>query len=82
MSGGVEVSIVGREKWQDDAGYALDEAMTIIDALGEKFGISYCQGYDNQICKSDQAAIPQMRFGAMEQWGLVTYRSDSLNFYP
>ena len=71
--GGVEVSIVGRDVWHGDAQYALDEAMIIIDRLGEKFGIPYCEGYGPH-CKSDQAAIPQMRFGAMEQWGLVTYR--------
>ena len=71
--GGVDVGVIGRDIWKQDAQYALDEAAIIIDRLGEKFGIEYCSAYGEN-CKSDQIAIPQMRFGAMENWGLVTYR--------
>ena len=29
------------------------------------------------ISKADQMALPDFDFGAMENWGLVTYRNDS-----
>lgn len=42
--------------------------MEMLDILSDFIGISY------SLPKVDQAAIPDFAAGAMENWGLVTYR--------
>ena len=71
---GVTVRILGRNEWKDEAQFALDESVAIVDAMSEKFGFNYCDAFNGH-CKSDQAGIPQFGAGAMENWGLITYRS-------
>lgn len=71
---GVHIRIVGRKGWEDQTEFALQEALTIVDAMSDKFQYDYCRPFEGGECKSDQAAIPQFSFGAMENWGLITYR--------
>ena len=65
---------MGRNEWKDEAQFALNESVAIVDAMSEKFGFNYCDAFNGH-CKSDQAGIPQFGAGAMENWGLITYRS-------
>ncbi|KAH9386076.1 uncharacterized protein NEMAJ01_0972 [Nematocida major] len=51
---------------------ALDVAVRCLKFFDEYFGIVY------QMEKLDMVAIPNFSAGAMENWGLVTYRSSSL----
>lgn len=48
--------------------YALQCAVAALDAYDETFQIKY------PLPKSDMVAIPEFAAGAMENWGLVTYR--------
>lgn len=52
--------------------FALQCAVRALDAYEERFGIKY------PLPKSDMVAVPEFAAGAMENWGLVTYRGCDL----
>lgn len=58
----------------DHAKYALQSGIDIIEAQQNYFSFKYI------LPKLDQAAIPDFAAGAMENWGLVTYRTAYLLF--
>lgn len=70
---GVEVSV-----WATPAhaashlDFALDIATRTIDFFEEYFGVPY------PLPKSDHVALPDFSAGAMENWGLITYREIAL----
>uniref|UniRef100_A0A7N6F647 Aminopeptidase n=1 Tax=Anabas testudineus TaxID=64144 RepID=A0A7N6F647_ANATE len=75
-SSGVQVSIYATpEKWQQTH-YALEVAVKMLDFYEEYFNIRY------PLPKQDLIAIPDFQSGAMENWGLTTYRETSLLFDP
>ncbi|XP_008068818.1 aminopeptidase N [Carlito syrichta] len=62
-----------------DAGhgsYALDKTGPILDFFASHYNTAY------PLDKSDQIALPDFNAGAMENWGLVTYRESALLFDP
>uniref|UniRef100_A0A8C4I5R9 Aminopeptidase n=1 Tax=Dicentrarchus labrax TaxID=13489 RepID=A0A8C4I5R9_DICLA len=63
------------EKWQQTR-YALEVAVKMLDFYEEYFNIHY------PLPKQDLIAIPDFQSGAMENWGLTTYRETSLLFDP
>ncbi|KAK6050292.1 peptidase family M1 [Cooperia oncophora] len=56
--------------------YSLDLAAKAIDWYNDWFGIDY------PLPKCDLIAIPDFSMGAMENWGLVTYREVALLVDP
>ncbi|PVU93111.1 hypothetical protein BB561_003451 [Smittium simulii] len=52
--------------------FSLDVATKALEFFAESFGIAY------PLTKLDQVAIPDFEAGAMENWGLVTYRTVAL----
>uniref|UniRef100_A0A3Q3BJF2 Aminopeptidase n=1 Tax=Kryptolebias marmoratus TaxID=37003 RepID=A0A3Q3BJF2_KRYMA len=56
--------------------YALNVTGPILDFFQSYYNISY------PLTKSDQIALPDFYFGAMENWGLVTYRETNLLYDP
>jgi aminopeptidase N len=48
--------------------YALDCGCKALDSFNDFFGVTY------PLPKLDMVAIPEFAMGAMENWGLVTYR--------
>lgn len=54
--------------------WALDHAPKTIDLFSESFGIDY------PLPKSDLLAVHEFTHGAMENWGLVTYRTTAVLF--
>ncbi|MDR0957375.1 MAG: M1 family metallopeptidase [Candidatus Nomurabacteria bacterium] len=71
--GGVEVNVYATPAQPADSlDFALDVATRTIDYYDEYFGVKY------PLLKSDHVAIPDFSAGAMENWGLVTYRETCL----
>ncbi|XP_004617569.1 aminopeptidase N [Sorex araneus] len=56
--------------------YALNVTGRILDFFAKHYNTAY------PLSKSDQIALPDFNAGAMENWGLVTYRENSLLFDP
>mmetsp|Transcript_17835 Transcript_17835/g.26175 ORF Transcript_17835/g.26175 Transcript_17835/m.26175 type:complete len:118 (-) Transcript_17835:863-1216(-) len=51
-----------------DGEFALDSAVKALDLYNDFFGVPY------PLPKLDMVAIPEFAVGAMENWGLITYR--------
>uniref|UniRef100_A0A8D0TZQ0 Aminopeptidase n=1 Tax=Sus scrofa TaxID=9823 RepID=A0A8D0TZQ0_PIG len=56
--------------------YALNVTGPILNFFANHYNTSY------PLPKSDQIALPDFNAGAMENWGLVTYRENALLFDP
>ncbi|KAH6656691.1 peptidase family M1 [Truncatella angustata] len=56
--------------------WALEHAPKTIDLFSESFGLDY------PLPKSDLLAVHEFTHGAMENWGLVTYRTTAVLFDP
>ncbi|XP_056393539.1 endoplasmic reticulum aminopeptidase 1 [Hyla sarda] len=75
-SHGVKISVYSVPHKIEQAVYALDAAVKLLDFYEEYFRIPY------PLPKQDLAAIPDFQSGAMENWGLTTYRESSLLYDP
>lgn len=74
---GVEVAIWSTKAHNSsNLDFALDIATRTIDFFDEYFGVSY------PLPKSDHVALPDFSSGAMENWGLITYREIALLVDP
>uniref|UniRef100_A0A8C6VXF7 Aminopeptidase n=1 Tax=Nothobranchius furzeri TaxID=105023 RepID=A0A8C6VXF7_NOTFU len=76
--GQTEIRIWARRKAieQGQGDYALNITGLVLDFFQSYYNISY------PLSKSDQIALPDFYFGAMENWGLVTYRETNLLYDP
>lgn len=71
--GGVEVNVYATKVHTHSAlEFALHHAARTIDFFDDYFGVAY------PLPKSDHVALPDFSSGAMENWGLVTYREIAL----
>ena len=71
--GGVEVNVYATKAHSAESlDFALHHAVKTIDFFDEYFGVPY------PLPKSDHVALPDFSSGAMENWGLVTYREIAL----
>uniref|UniRef100_A0A452TKR8 Aminopeptidase n=1 Tax=Ursus maritimus TaxID=29073 RepID=A0A452TKR8_URSMA len=73
-SSGVKVSVYASpDKWSQTH-YALEASLKLLDFYENYFDINY------PLPKLDLIAIPDFESGAMENWGLITYKETSLLF--
>ncbi|NXF41811.1 ERAP1 aminopeptidase, partial [Nyctibius bracteatus] len=75
-SHGVKISVYTVPEKINQADYALDAAVKCLDFYEDYFSIPY------PLPKQDLAAIPDFQSGAMENWGLTTYRESALLYDP
>ncbi|XP_020790682.2 LOW QUALITY PROTEIN: aminopeptidase N-like [Boleophthalmus pectinirostris] len=75
---GTKIRIWARRKAIESGqgNYALNVTGPILDFFQNYYNIPY------PLSKSDQIALPDFYFGAMENWGLVTYRETNLLYDP
>ncbi|NXG48648.1 ERAP1 aminopeptidase, partial [Psilopogon haemacephalus] len=75
-SRGVKMSVYTVPEKISQAEYALEAAVKLLDFYEDYFSIAY------PLPKEDLAAIPDFQSGAMENWGLTTYRESALLYDP
>ena len=73
---GIPLRILTAEGKQTQAAYALAISKQLVPYFTDYFGIRY------SLPKLDQLAVPGIRDGAMEDWGLISYSEDSILFDP
>ncbi|XP_048382848.1 endoplasmic reticulum aminopeptidase 1b [Stegostoma tigrinum] len=69
---GVNISVYSVPEKINQTSFALDAAVRLLEFYEDYFNISY------PLPKQDLAAIPDFQSGAMENWGLTTYRESAL----
>lgn len=70
---GTEVSVYSVTSHDKNSlDFSLDIALRAIDFFEDYFGVPY------PLAKSDHVAVPDFSAGAMENWGLITYRERAL----
>ncbi|XP_076751156.1 endoplasmic reticulum aminopeptidase 1 isoform X3 [Xylocopa sonorina] len=72
----ISVSVYAAEAMLPQAKYAVTTAARTMDYFESFFGVHY------PLPKQDLIAIPDFAAGAMENWGLITYRETSILYDP
>jgi len=62
------LTVYGRKDYINQTGYVSDDGIKHIRALEDYTGVKY------SLPKMDLLAIPDFKAGAMENWGMTTYR--------
>ncbi|XP_067625605.1 membrane alanyl aminopeptidase-like [Eurosta solidaginis] len=70
-----QFGVISRPEYYDQTEYSFNVGQEILSKLDSYFGIKY---YDMGNDKMHMAAIPDFSAGAMENWGLLTYRERAL----
>lgn len=73
---GIPLRILTAKGKKADARYAMDVTKKVLPFFREYFGIPYT------LPKLDQIAVPGVRNGAMEDWGLISYSEPALLYDP
>ncbi|XP_075705846.1 glutamyl aminopeptidase [Rhinoderma darwinii] len=73
---GIPLRIYVQPLQKETAVYAADTTKVVFDFFEEYFNMDY------SLPKLDQMAIPDFGTGAMENWGLITYRETNLLYDP
>ncbi|XP_069118201.1 endoplasmic reticulum aminopeptidase 2-like [Argopecten irradians] len=75
-SQGTQVSVYAPSHQISQATFALETAIKVLNFYNRLFGINY------PLPKQDLVAIPDFAAGAMENWGLITFRLTALLYDP
>lgn len=73
-----QFGVYARPESKPHTKYALDFGIESLKALGDYLGVDYYSVVE----KMDMAAIPDFSAGAMENWGLLTYRETGILYDP
>lgn len=72
----IKYSILVRKEAENSSRYALEIGPKVLSHYEDFFNVKY------PLPKQDMAAIPDFAAGAMENWGLITYRETALLYEP
>ncbi|XP_038611156.1 glutamyl aminopeptidase [Tachyglossus aculeatus] len=75
-SSGIPLRIYAQKQQLNTAEYAANVTKIVFDYFEKYFGMQYA------LPKLDKIAIPDFGTGAMENWGLITYRETNLLYDP
>ncbi|XP_063166501.1 glutamyl aminopeptidase isoform X2 [Candoia aspera] len=75
-SHGIPLRIYAQPQQINTANYAADVTKVVFDYFEQYFDMNY------SLPKLDEIAIPDFGTGAMENWGLITYRETNLLYDP
>lgn len=73
---GVPLRVLTAEGKREHGRYALNATRQLLPYFSGYFGLPYA------LPKLDQLAVPSVRWGAMEDWGLISYAEDALLVDP
>ena len=73
---GIPLRILTAKGKREDARYAMDVTKQVLPFYREYFGVPFA------LPKLDQIAVPGVRNGAMEDWGLISYNESNLLYDP
>ncbi|XP_045676292.1 glutamyl aminopeptidase [Phyllostomus hastatus] len=73
---GIPLTVYVQPEQKHTAEYAADITKSVFDYFEEYFAMDYA------LPKLDKIAIPDFGTGAMENWGLITYRETNLLYDP
>lgn len=73
---GIHVTVYAAPDQIDQVDFALKAAVIVLDYYNQLYSIPY------PLPKLDLIAIPDFAAGAMENWGLVTYRESAILYHP
>ncbi|XP_036887781.1 glutamyl aminopeptidase [Sturnira hondurensis] len=73
---GIPLTVYVQPEQKQTAEYAANITQSAFDFLEEYFGMDYA------LPKLDEIAIPDFGTGAMENWGLITFRETNLLYDP
>ncbi|XP_053667734.1 membrane alanyl aminopeptidase-like [Anopheles marshallii] len=79
-SGDGILQILSRPEASNQTAYGIDQGLRLLQALGD--WIQYPFNNVTEIQRMYMAAVPDFAAGAMENWGLITYRESSLLYVP
>jgi aminopeptidase N len=74
-----DFGVIARPEYYSQTDYAHEVGQRVLNELDSYLGIKY---YEKGIDKMHMAAIPDFSAGAMENWGLLTYRERALLYDP
>jgi len=72
QAGNVPLRVLAAEGKREQGRFALRAAQQLLPYYAAYFGVPYA------LPKLDQLAVPSVRSGAMEDWGLISYSEDTL----
>nr|AVD96937.1 putative APN-1 [Nilaparvata lugens] len=73
---GIEYKVWAQKEYYNQTAFALNVAPVLLNSLVKYTGLDY--KIEGEMEKMDQIAVPDFDAGAMENWGLVTYRESGL----
>uniref|UniRef100_A0A3F2YVF0 Aminopeptidase n=1 Tax=Anopheles culicifacies TaxID=139723 RepID=A0A3F2YVF0_9DIPT len=74
------LQVLSRPQAVNQTTYSINEGLKLLNALGE--WLQYPFNSVPEITRMYMAAVPDFSAGAMENWGLVTYRESNLLYVP